>query len=34
MSDLHEIARLTARATVQETFLALGVDVATPLGHH
>lgn len=28
--NLHEIARQTAKATVQETFLALGVDMHKP----
>ena len=30
--DLHEIARLTAKATVQETFTALGVNISTTEG--
>lgn len=30
MDALHTIARETARETVKETFLALGVDMSTP----
>lgn len=32
MSDMQRVAEMAAKAAVQETFLALGVDITTPEG--